>query len=441
VKVVLAVHGFPPLVRGGTELYTYYLAQELLRQGVAVHVFTADRTAAAVNVVSRDGLPRTVVPVRGWRGPSLLGRREGGPERAFLDLLRDFRPDVLHVNHLRDLSLHLPLLAKQAGCRVVYTLHDHWLRCLNVALLDRWEQKCFRATAWKCASCCRARYSRLSWEFFQSLQNEKPRSWKERAKEVLFQLAERPVAWLWVLRRQSLLRRLIAAVDRFIAPTQFLRERMVEWGIPPAKIVGHGHGAVELSCPRRAEQPANRRPRFGYLGGAAHGKGIKVLLEAFRGVGSADLVVCGGRREAMPRGHEDVLQQPNVELIGHVDEGGKEVLLSQLDAVIVPSIWYENSPLVIHEAFQAGVPVICSNIGGMAELVADGVDGLHFQAGNSASLRGVLDRCLREPDLLERLRRGIRKPKSMAEHVSNEILPLYESLLREHQKALAGTHS
>ncbi|HTK74233.1 MAG TPA: glycosyltransferase, partial [Gemmataceae bacterium] len=83
---------------------------------------------------------------------------------------------------------------------------------------------------------------------------------------------------------------------------------------------------------------------------------------------------------------------------------------------------------VIHEAFQAGVPVICSDVGGMAELVSDGMDGLHFRAGDAADLRRVIRRCVSEPELLPRLGRGIRQPESMRKHVREKIIPLYNSL-------------
>jgi glycosyltransferase involved in cell wall biosynthesis len=172
--------------------------------------------------------------------------------------------------------------------------------------------------------------------------------------------------------------------------------------------------------------------QFGYLGAASPEKGLHVLLEAFRGFHDAELIIFGGTAESLRARYPqfaDVLSQRNVRPKGSIGDHEKVQVLPNLDALIVPSIWFENSPVVIHEAFQAGIPVICSNTGGMAELVTHGVDGLHFEVGNAAALRRVLRECAATPDRLLRLAQGIRKPTGMRDHVTREIVPLYEELL------------
>jgi glycosyltransferase involved in cell wall biosynthesis len=85
---------------------------------------------------------------------------------------------------------------------------------------------------------------------------------------------------------------------------------------------------------------------------------------------------------------------------------------------VVPSIWWENSPLVIQEAFMHGRPVICSDIGGMAEKVIDGVNGLHFTAGDPRSLATVLRRAASDPELWDRLRKGAPRIYSIKDQVA-----------------------
>src|ERR1051326_581524 len=102
--------------------------------------------------------------------------------------------------------------------------------------------------------------------------------------------------------------------------------------------------------------------------------------------------------------------------------------MAEVDWVVVPSRWPENSPLVIQEAFHHRRPVICSGVGGMAERVADGVDGLHFRVGDASSLAGVLRRALRTPGLFGKLRAGIRPVYSMEEHVA-ALTRIYGELL------------
>jgi glycosyltransferase involved in cell wall biosynthesis len=105
-------------------------------------------------------------------------------------------------------------------------------------------------------------------------------------------------------------------------------------------------------------------------------------------------------------------------------------LLADVDWVVVPSVWYENAPLVIQEAFQHGRPVICSDIGGMAEKVTDGVDGLHFRAGDARDLAATLQRAVTSPGLWERLSAGIQPVHDLETHV-NTLQELYSRLVAE----------
>jgi GT2 family glycosyltransferase len=94
-------------------------------------------------------------------------------------------------------------------------------------------------------------------------------------------------------------------------------------------------------------------------------------------------------------------------------------VLADLDVVVVPSIWIENAPFIIREAFAARVPVVASNLGGMAEMVRDGADGLLFPAGDASALAAALRRLLDEPQLLPALRAGIRRPMSIEEDAAS----------------------
>jgi glycosyltransferase involved in cell wall biosynthesis len=222
---------------------------------------------------------------------------------------------------------------------------------------------------------------------------------------------------------------LIPYVDCFLAPSSFLRDQLVQWGVPRERIRQCDYGTAQLPYVLPATHDGRRRSRFAFLGGNNYEKGLHVLLTAFRGFRDGELVVYGERSPEIQMEFSDVFAQENVTHAGPIDDAEKAIVLPQFDALIVPSIWFENSPLVIHEAFAARVPVICSGIGGMAELVTNGLDGLHFEVGDAKSLRDVLARCVRERELLGRLRRGIQAPKPMEEHVRNEILPLYLELL------------
>ena len=103
--------------------------------------------------------------------------------------------------------------------------------------------------------------------------------------------------------------------------------------------------------------------------------------------------------------------------------------MADIDWVVVPSIWWENSPLVIQEAFFHGRPVICSDVGGMAEKVTDGVNGLHFSVNNPVQIAQTVSAAIDTPELWERLRASIPSIYAMDAHVAS-LHRLYNDLLR-----------
>lgn len=121
-------------------------------------------------------------------------------------------------------------------------------------------------------------------------------------------------------------------------------------------------------------------------------------------------------------------QATNVTLVGRYGPDELVEIMSQVDWIVVPSIWWENSPLVIQEAFMYGRPVITSDIGGMAEKVTDGVNGLHFRAGNARSLADVMARAAADRELWDRLRSAPPPDYSMDHHATT-IRQIYARLL------------
>jgi glycosyltransferase involved in cell wall biosynthesis len=126
-------------------------------------------------------------------------------------------------------------------------------------------------------------------------------------------------------------------------------------------------------------------------------KGIKVLIEAFENI-DANLSIYGsiGNKKRF-------LEKKNIQFKGPYDNNNINQVLHNIDVLIVPSIWLENSPLVIQEAFLAGIPVITSNIGGMKELVKDGINGFWFEVGNAQSLQKCILNIVNNPLLLNQL--------------------------------------
>ena len=224
-------------------------------------------------------------------------------------------------------------------------------------------------------------------------------------------------------------RRILRDVDLFLAPSEFLRQRYLSCGLPQHKIEFLRYGMRHFPVARR---PEGRGVRFGYIGALHPHKGIELLLEAFTDLeDGASLHVFGSVfgspiSDSFWRRINDQARR-NVVFHGAYDNRRVGEILAGLDVVVVPSVWYENSPLTIQEAFIAQVPVITAAAGGMAELVRNGIDGVHFRLGDVADLRAKLSQVAQHPEILERLRRGIPPVPRIESHAA-EVLTRYRAL-------------
>jgi glycosyltransferase involved in cell wall biosynthesis len=238
-------------------------------------------------------------------------------------------------------------------------------------------------------------------------------------------------------------------VDMFLAPSQFLLERYVDWGIPRDRIRFEDYGRIRQYHATPPEvAPAGGRNRLGFFGQLNYFKGVNTLMKAMSLLGEhgvdAHLWLHGANLELQPESfkdefaelQEEVKEGPNnVTLSGKYDHERLPQLMGDVDWVIVPSRWWENSPLVIQEAFLHGRPVICSDIGGMAEKVTDGVNGLHFRAGDPRSLAATIERAITTPGLWESLRANVPDIYDMDCHVESLRAMYREQLARRAPEA------
>jgi glycosyltransferase involved in cell wall biosynthesis len=189
-----------------------------------------------------------------------------------------------------------------------------------------------------------------------------------------------------------------------------------------------------------------RPSTFGYFGNVSPFKGTIVAIEAARQLHAAGKNEVRLKIHGSPLFQSDAFKKDFAEALfqarGYVTHHGPyrpdeiPTLMAGLDWVVMPSIWWENAPLVIQEAFQQKRPVICSGIGGMAEMVEDGISGLHFRPGDPASLADAMLRAITEPGLRERLVAGIPQVPTMKD-TAQDHASLYRDLLRRSIPAAA----
>jgi glycosyltransferase involved in cell wall biosynthesis len=218
-------------------------------------------------------------------------------------------------------------------------------------------------------------------------------------------------------------------VDVFIAPSQFLLEKYVQNGIDREKIVllRHGFNKDDFSDVQKISSPTMR---FGFVGTLRAHKGIYLLIDAFNRItGKAELKIYGRVTSSLLADLKKRIVNPNIHVMGELKKEDKREAFSEIDVLIVPSICYENSPLTISEAFLAKIPVITSNIGGMAELVRDEEYGFTFPVGNSEKLQEKIQLFINNPDLKDRFSVNLPEVNDIKTH-AEEIMSVYHNVIK-----------
>ena len=395
LRILIVSHSHPKVSKGGAEIAAFQLFQALIDldgyqawflgcqfDGMAERlraVFTQPFSAREYLYVPTDF---------DWfkfanRDPHFPGR--------FAKLLGELRPDVVHFQHFarlgvecfRQVRLTLPNAA------ILLTLHEFLAICNHYGQMVTQgnESLCDEASL----SCCHACFPEI--------------------EEADFFL------------RKKYIELFFAEVDQFVCPSHFLADRFMAWGIPEGRIA-----VIENVIPPSLARKPGRAEwsegplRVGYFGQVSRLKGIDVLFDAAELLAKTDpdriVFDVHGDYRNQPREYQQAFLQRlngvghNVRYHGPYEPRRIDDLMQHVDLTVVPSIWWENSPLVIEEAFRNRRPVVCSDIGGMAEKVRDGLDGWHFSVGNAWSLVNLLKRLEAKRELLQAVAVTMRPTQS-----------------------------
>jgi GT2 family glycosyltransferase/glycosyltransferase involved in cell wall biosynthesis len=443
MRLLIVVHGFPPQSTGGTEVYADLQARRLAAGGDEVRVFTRESDPARPEYSVRDER-RDDLRIR-WVNRTFRDTRRfedsydcEGVTARLREWLDRHPCDVAHVHHLTCLSTSIVRELKSRDVPVVLTLHDYWMLCHRGQLLDLHLRRCEDpATCHDCLGPAATdnATARTAGRLLRAVTRHVP----ARAGSLLTRAADATAGRL-VAPGQTAhdvrlrhLRAVLGEMDRILAPSRHMRDRFARAGVgEPIEILEYGIDATRFEPPARE---AGSPRQFGYLGSLMVSKAPHLLVEAWRRLpaGAAQVRMAGSlvpyhgddsyRRTLTP-----LLELPGVTHSGGLPNADVPRWLAELDALVVPSIWEENSPLVIREAFASGVPVVASRIGGIPEVVADEVNGLLFEPGNVDDLARQLQRLAEEPELVARLRRGIPRARSIDEATA-ETRVIYRELV------------
>lgn len=308
----------------------------------------------------------------GWRPrlralANFVHNREAG--RAAEALIRRIRPDVVHLQHVHHhLTPAVVAPAVRAGIPVVWTVHDYELICPSAHLF---------ANGAPCEDCRGHRYHRA---VVRRCKRD------DRAISVLAA----------VEKTMHVLGGLWSRIDRFLCPSRYLADRLVAFGVPADRV----HWQPNFV----ATPPPASAPGAGwiYAGRLSEEKGVRVLVEAARRLPGHRLVICGsGPLE--PELRHRARDLPDVQFLGHVPAEELARRLQDAAVAVVPSLWPENLPYAVAEAQAAGRGVVASRIGGVPEMIDDGVDGVLVEPGDAIALANAVGALLDDPIATRRL--------------------------------------
>lgn len=383
MHIIKIIHGYPTKYNAGSEVYSQSIVDELKKNN-KVTVFTREENEYIPDFNFRKERKDNIdfVYVNMARGKD--GYNHKLINERFSQLIKEIKPDIAHIGHLNHLSTGITDELNTQNIPIIFTLHDFWLMCPRGQFLQRnFDGKnlyglCSKQEDVKCAESC--------YKMYQSGINSEmdSKNWQE-----------------WVNQRMKITKEMIKKIDLFHAPSKYLMNRFIDdFDVPLEKIF-----YLDYGFPTHYLKPQDHDQTecftFGYIGTHIAAKGVNLLIEAFKDLnGKAKLKIFGrelGQSTKALKALAEECSNP-VEFCGeYINKNLVRDVFNNVDAIVVPSIWGENSPLVIHEAQSCHVPVITADFGGMSEYVQNHINGLLFEHRNTSSLQKQLQYAIDHP--------------------------------------------
>jgi len=451
MRILLVTHFLQPEAVGGTEVLTLGLARGLQAAGHEVQVLCgADWTTApgyrpTVSDESIAGIPVRRLHLNWTKAPDVFRYLFDNPEveRYLESYLQEFVPDVMHVTSCYSLSGSVLTVPRRRQVPCVLTATDFWFLCSRNTLLHDDGALCSGPEApWKCARC--------------NLSGAKIYRWPRRllpesvVEAALLRLGKIP----WVTNRRGLrgmhgdwqargrfLNEALAGVDAIVTASHFLKALFVRYGVPEERLRFSPYGLDTRWARNHSEKSTSDRLRLGFIGQLVPMKGPDLLIRAFRSLPQGlpvELRIYGDLRKAPEYGESlraAAAGDDRIAFAGVFDHARMGEVLSSLDVLVVPSIWYDF-PLVIPSAFATNTPVVATDLPGMNEQVTDEVNGLLFRRYDWQALARQLRRLVDDPGLLARLRGGVA-PVKTTEDMAQEYEAVYAEIRQGHRARLA----
>ena len=435
---LIGASSYLPWVTGGSIISCHRLCQNLESLGIEVlvvlHQHPSGREPLGNHVY--EGVPVEVLPSIPDAGKRIaLYSRTTVDAIGFKEVLASYKPDIVHFHDFTAYAgiTHMQL-AKQAGSKIVMTYHTQGNSCSQHGLLYRGKTVCDgEIKLQRCSEC------RLGVAGLHSIVGYLAALWSPSWLDV-----NHPniVSRLLTTRRMTEIFKnswlqMLDLVDALHVHAEWVQKLVELNGAPPDKIHFFRTGGPDVIKNNSRKALRDDVLKLVFVGRSTHIKGIHVLIKAIKLL-STDVPIkvtffCSDiewQEKEYGQKIKQLLEEDSRFVIQYAVPNGELLnLLTNYDVCVVPSLWLETGPLIVLEAFAAGIPVIGSRLGGIAELVQDGVDGLLFEPGNSQELSRIIESLFKEQDLLERLRVNVKPPRTMTD-VAEDTLTLYRELLQ-----------
>ena len=379
--------------RGGDCIYMLNLEQLLKTHGHDVAVFAMDYPEN-IETVWKRYFPNEIkfTPGVGMLETFMRMFGLGEVKRKFNFLLNDFKPDVVHLNNIHtQLSPVIARLAHKRRTKVIWTLHDYKLLC------PRYD--CLRNGNEVCEECFVDKHKVLEYKCMKNSNLASMLAYKEGMK--------------WSRKK------LEGYTDVFICPSQFMYNKMAQAGFDRKKMYTLCN-FIDIERTRRDSY--DKEDYYCFIGRLSFEKGIETLIEAARTL-PYHLKIIGGGPLA------DILKEKakgaNIEFTGYKEWPEIKEIVGKARFSVVPSEWYENNPLSVIEAQCLGTPVLGANIGGIPELIKEGVNGMCFESRNIMDLKNKIEKMFILNVDYKQLAKSSQIRYSSEKHY-NELLELYQ---------------
>lgn len=450
MRVLLTTHVFLPDYSSGTEILTFNTARELQRLGHEVEVCTGFPARPGLADSQRfDNYEYAGIKVnRFFHNAEPMGGQSNVVEaeynnlffaRWFREYLGYFKPDIVHFFHLGLLSASAIDICHELNIPMVMTPTDFWLVCPNNQLRLPDNSLCTGPDR-NSANCVKHAVSNNQPAYVSWIFNKLP-NWMVAI--MIWALNQGFLSGAWfspmvraLHQRAGFLRQRMNMLDRVIVPTRLMERILVKNGLRSEKVIFSRFGISPIAPPESYSPDTTGKLRIGFIGGLSEHKGAHLLVSAIRSLQSnpsLELKIYGKGTEH-PEYFEELKQlanaDPRIHFCGTFPNGIIGEIFAGLDVLAVPSIWYENTPLVIYSAQATGCPVIASNLGGMAEIVEHGKNGLLFEAGDVAGLASAIELLAHDRGMLRQLAKNALKPKPISDYVA-ELEAIYNDVITE----------